>query len=110
MSCSCSPFHSIRIRIDRTDSAGVYFNPISFHTLDTAPTPTMAFEAKYYHVERATDYFNERPFREGGKRLGSGSFGIVYHAVLHSETGEKFELAIKRLKKVSVFYPEILWY
>ena len=56
------------------------------------------FEAKYWHVERASDYFNERPFREGGKRLGSGSFGTVYHGVLHSENGQKYEVAIKRLK------------
>ena len=64
------------------------------------PPVSPIFEAKYYHVERASDYFNERPFKEGGKRLGSGSFGTVYHGVLHSETGEKFEVAIKRLKKV----------
>ena len=65
------------------------------------PQPQAIFEAKYYHVERATDYFNERPFREGGKRLGSGSFGTAYHGILHSEQGEKFEVAVKRLKKVS---------
>ena len=67
------------------------------------PQVTAIFEAKYYHVERASDYFNERPFREGGKRLGSGSFGTVYHGVLHSENGEKFEVAIKRLKKVGYY-------
>ena len=62
------------------------------------PPVQSLFEAKYWHVERASDYFNERPFREGGKRLGSGSFGTVYHGVLHSENGQKYEVAIKRLK------------
>ena len=75
------------------------------------PPVSPIFEAKYYHVERASDYFNERPFKEGGKRLGSGSFGTVYHGVLHSENGEKFEVAIKRLKKVSLFrYMNVLFY
>ena len=75
------------------------------------PPVSPIFEAKYYHVERASDYFNERPFKEGGKRLGSGSFGTVYHGVLHSENGEKFEVAIKRLKKVSLFrYMNVLSY
>jgi hypothetical protein len=59
------------------------------------------FEAKYYHIERATDGFNDRSFRDGGKRLGSGSFGTVYYGLLHSEDGKKFEVAIKRLKKAS---------
>ena len=71
------------------------------------PPVSPIFEAKYYHVERASDYFNERPFKEGGKRLGSGSFGTVYHGVLHSETGEKFEVAIKRLKKVRLRYTQL---
>eukprot|EP00118_Oscarella_pearsei_P021359 m.239260 g.239260 ORF g.239260 m.239260 type:complete len:1041 (+) comp40178_c1_seq1:192-3314(+) len=69
------------------------------------PKVTPVFEAKYYHVERASDHFNERPFRDGGKRLGAGSFGTVYHGVLHSETGDKFEVAIKRLKKASTLNP-----
>ena len=71
------------------------------------PTVQPIFEAKYYHVERGTDYFNERPYREGGKRLGSGSFGTVYYALLHSETGEKYEVAVKRLKKV--IWATFLW-
>ena len=58
------------------------------------------FESKYYHIERSTDCFNDRPRKEGGRRLGSGSFGTVYYGVLHSETGDKFDVAIKRLKKV----------
>lgn len=58
------------------------------------------FEARYEHVQRSTDNFDGRPLSEGGKRLGSGSFGTVYHGVLHSETSVKFEVAIKRLKKV----------
>ena len=58
------------------------------------------FEAKYYHIERSTDGFNDRSMKEGGKRLGSGSFGTVYYGLLHSEGGDKFEVAIKRLKKV----------
>eukprot|EP00118_Oscarella_pearsei_P010424 m.63964 g.63964 ORF g.63964 m.63964 type:complete len:1224 (+) comp35209_c0_seq5:1019-4690(+) len=69
------------------------------------PTVTPVFEAKYYHVDRASDHFNEKPFSEGGKRLGSGSFGTVYHGVLHSENGHKFEVAIKRLKKASSLNP-----
>eukprot|EP00118_Oscarella_pearsei_P011590 m.78674 g.78674 ORF g.78674 m.78674 type:complete len:1156 (+) comp36112_c0_seq4:156-3623(+) len=56
------------------------------------------FEARYFHVERASDNFNERPFSGGGKRLGSGSFGTVYHGVLHSENKQKFEVAIKRFR------------
>jgi hypothetical protein len=58
------------------------------------------FEAKYYLIERATDGFNDHSLRDGGKRLGSGSFGTVYYGLLHSEGGNKFEVAIKRLKKV----------
>ena len=41
---------------------------------------------------------------DGGKRLGVGSFGMVFHGVLHSETGQEFEVAVKRLKKVSTFF------
>jgi interleukin-1 receptor-associated kinase 4 len=63
------------------------------------------FEAKYYHIERATDRFDDRPMKDGGKRLGSGSFGTVYYGILHSETGDKFEVAIKRLKKASSLNP-----
>ena len=51
------------------------------------PVPPI-FETKYY--------LTERPSEEGGKRLGSGPF--VY-GVLHSETGEKFEVTMKLLKK-----------
>ncbi|XP_065837934.1 uncharacterized protein [Oscarella lobularis] len=65
------------------------------------PVVRPTYEAKYYHIERATDYFNERPLKHGGKRLGSGSFGVVYYGVLHSETGEKHEVAIKRFKNPS---------
>eukprot|EP00118_Oscarella_pearsei_P022099 m.252116 g.252116 ORF g.252116 m.252116 type:complete len:1131 (+) comp40348_c0_seq1:689-4081(+) len=69
------------------------------------PKVNAVFEAKYFHVERATDHFNERPFKGGGKRLGSGSFGTVYYGLLHAENGQKFEVAIKRLKKASSLNP-----
>jgi hypothetical protein len=63
------------------------------------------FESKYWHVERATGYFNDTPLVEGGKRLGAGSFSTVYHGTLHSEGGQKFEVAVKRLKKASSLNP-----
>ncbi|XP_062513803.1 uncharacterized protein LOC134189521 isoform X2 [Corticium candelabrum] len=59
------------------------------------------FESKYWHVERATDTFNEVSMKDGGKRLGVGSFGTVFHGVLHSETGQTFQVAVKRFKKAS---------
>jgi hypothetical protein len=59
------------------------------------------FESKYWHVERATNHFNEARLKDGGKRLGSGSFSTVFHGVLHSESGQSFEVAVKRLKKAS---------
>jgi hypothetical protein len=64
------------------------------------------FEAKFEHVQSATDNFDSRPVSEGGKRLGSGSFGTVYFAVLHSEAAATFEVAIKRLKKASRLKPD----
>jgi hypothetical protein len=64
------------------------------------------FESKYWHVERATNYFNETPLRDGGKRLGVGSFGTVFHGVLHTEDGQKFDVAVKRLKKASSLNPD----
>ncbi|XP_062514697.1 uncharacterized protein LOC134190265 isoform X3 [Corticium candelabrum] len=63
------------------------------------------FESKYWHVERATNSFNEVSLQKGGKRLGVGSFGTVFHGVLHSETGQKFEVAVKRLKKATSLNP-----
>ena len=36
--------------------------------------------------------------KEGGKHIGTDSFGTVFHRILHSKTGDKFEVAIKRLK------------
>ena len=74
------------------------------------PVVRPTYEAKYYHIERATDYFNERPLKHGGKRLGSGSFGVVYYGVLHSETGEKHEVAIKRFKNVSIVIGRFLFH
>ena len=64
------------------------------------------FEAKYYHAERATDRFNMKLFKEDGRLLGSGSFGTrVFYGILHSETGQKFEVAVKRHKETSSLNP-----
>ncbi|XP_062504565.1 uncharacterized protein LOC134181325 isoform X2 [Corticium candelabrum] len=63
------------------------------------------YESKYYHVQRATDSFNDRPVKEGGKRLGVGSFGMVFLGMLHSETGQKYTVAVKRFKKASSLNP-----
>ena len=49
-----------------------------------------------------TDNFNERPLTEGGKRLGVGSFGTVFYGILHSESGQKYDVAVKRLKNVTM--------
>ena len=83
--------------VSRPPQERVSIEPLIQPRAGSDPQVTAIFEAKYYHVERASDYFNERPFQEGGKRLGSGSFGTVYHGVLRSENGEKFEVAIKKV-------------
>lgn len=48
------------------------------------------FESKYsfWHVERATNYLNEGPTKEGEERLGVSLFGVVIHVVLHSDTDQ----------------------
>ena len=65
-------------------------------------------EIKYPLLSEASDFFNERPYKEGGKRLGSGSFGTVYHGILRLEDGNFYEAAIKRLKKVPLVFLTLL--
>jgi hypothetical protein len=72
---------------------------------DEEPQIQPVYESKYWHVQRATDNFNEKPLSEGGKRLGVGSFGTVFYGILHSESGLKYDVAVKRLKKASSLNP-----
>ena len=55
---------------------------------------------KFEDLLAATNQFDSRPLRRGGKLIGSGSFGDVFFArVIHNRI--EHEVAIKKFKQVS---------
>ena len=48
-------------------------------------TPAASSKAKhvpYSMLAQITENFSDLPFENGGKRVGAGAFGIVYHATI----------------------------
>ena len=56
----------------------------------------------YAAIRIATDDFNATLWKDGGRRLGQGSFGVVYYGLFDSEkeSEQPLEFAVKRLKQV----------
>ena len=56
----------------------------------------------YAAIRIATDDFNATLWKDGGRRLGQGSFGVVYYGLFDSEkeSEQPLKFAVKRLKQV----------
>ena len=55
----------------------------------------------YSYLCNITSNFSEIPFIHGGSKLGQGSFGSVYHGVMHGQLGIQGPVAVKRLNSDS---------
>ena len=52
----------------------------------------------YSYLSNITNNFSEIPFSQpGGSKLGQGSFGSVYHGIMHGQLGINGPVAVKRL-------------
>ena len=70
-------------------------------SLDSLPVSDLT-ELPYPLLEEASGHFDQRPYKEGGHKLGCGGFGEVFHCRLHL-LGSLKEVAVKALlSKVGV--------
>lgn len=102
------PVETTRHKVEFTKSGVAVFHradtkesAISVEPTDDRGEPDThpIFESKYWHVEKASDSFNEID-SPAGRKLGKGSFGTVFYGVLHTETGQRLDVAIKRFHDV----------
>ena len=57
----------------------------------------------FTELQEVTHNFDSTPKRDGGHRLGQGSFGVVYYGCIQSRLmgGQPQEIAVKKLRQVS---------
>jgi len=78
----------------------------SIHTIQLSPTKegpcsllTDLPRLNYHYLADITNNFSEVALSDGGNKLGKGSFGSVYHGVMHGQLGINGSVAVKRLVK-----------
>ena len=65
-------------------------------SLDSLSLSPDLSEVAYSLLERATGHFEQRSYRDGGHKLGSGGFGEVFYCKLEMR-GRETEVAVKAL-------------
>jgi len=53
----------------------------------------------YSYLSQITDNFNNQPYKDGGKKVGQGAFGTVYHGEMNGQLGIHGPVVVKKLQR-----------